>query len=61
MFCEFSKFFIFVKKLHGKWQGKTAGGCSNNQETYGLNPTYHIVLNNREDTNCIKIELKGPQ
>ena len=51
----------YTKKLSGQWKGITAGGCSNNQETYMKNPVYQIVLNNNDSSNYLKIELKGPQ
>ena len=49
----------YWKRLNGKWEGLTAGGCSNNRETYKNNPTYEINLINSDV--CLKIELKGPQ
>lgn len=51
----------YSKDIVGKWAGKTAGGCTNYQDTYKNNPVYQIELNNNEVKNCVKIELKGPQ
>jgi hypothetical protein len=30
--------------LHGEWAGDTAGGCSNNQETYHKNPQFLLKV-----------------
>ena len=51
----------YFKRVTGKWQGKSAGGCSNHQDTYRNNPLFHLTIANSLTTNCIKIELKGPQ
>jgi calpain-7 len=49
----------YFKCVAGKWQGRTAGGCPNNQESYKNNPLYQICLAHAETS--LKIELKGPQ
>lgn len=49
----------YWKKINGKWEGISAGGCSNNRQTFMNNPTYEIILNNTNVS--LKIELKGPQ
>lgn len=49
----------YWKRISGKWEGASAGGCSNNRQTYKNNPTYEISLNNSNAS--LKIELKGPQ
>jgi calpain-7 len=51
-----SKYF---KRVKGEWKALSAGGCSNNFDTYKNNPMYQISLNYPE--NSVKIELKGPQ
>lgn len=43
------------------WKGASAGGCTNNIDSYKNNPTYQLALRNSHEANCIKIELKGPQ
>jgi calpain-7 len=48
----------YFKRTAGKWQGRTAGGCTNFPETYNNNPVYQLSL--AYDTS-VKIELKGPQ
>ncbi|CAF0761328.1 unnamed protein product [Brachionus calyciflorus] len=49
----------YWKRINGKWEGITAGGCSNHRDTYKNNPTYEINVNNSDV--YLKIELKGPQ
>ena len=51
----------YFKMISGNWSDKTAGGCSNNVDTYLKNPIYQFDLKNNETKNFIKIELRGPQ
>ncbi|CAF1353020.1 unnamed protein product [Adineta steineri] len=66
--CEFSLTPVpdyynprYQQEITGEWKGKTAGGCPNNPSTYKNNPLYQLVLNNREGTNHVKIELRAPK
>jgi len=49
------------RKEAGEWRGKTAGGCSNNRETYHNNPVYHILLEDGSDENSLLIDLRAPK
>jgi len=49
------------RKDAGEWRGKTAGGCSNNRETYHNNPIYHISLEDGSDENSLLIDLRAPK
>ena len=49
----------YFKRVKGEWKGISAGGCSNNYDTYTNNPLYQINFNYPETS--LKIELKGPQ
>ena len=51
----------FSKRLTGTWNKTNAGGCTNNQHTYKTNPLFQVTFANNIVSNCLKIELKGPQ
>lgn len=66
--CEFSLTrFIdpyksqYEKKINGEWKGPSAGGCSNNRETYTNNPLYQVKFDNSATDNHLMIELRGPK
>lgn len=40
MSCNLFLYF----KLTGKWEGRTAGGCANNKETWPNNPRFKLVI-----------------
>jgi len=46
------------KEITGKWEGRTAGGCANNQDTWPNNPRFKLVV---DSDSQIQIELKGPK
>jgi len=46
------------KELTGQWSGRSAGGCSNNSDTWPNNPRFKLTV----DTDSqIQIEMKGPK
>ena len=51
----------YEKHLTGKWEGRTAGGCSNYRDTTGNNPIYQVKIDNKSATNQILVELRGPK
>ena len=51
--------FILKKGLNNgaeiEWDKKSAGGCSNNSDTYKNNPLYQLTVSNTKIDNCLKV------
>ncbi|XP_045055947.1 calpain-7 isoform X2 [Desmodus rotundus] len=50
--------YTVSKQINGKWNGQSAGGCGNFQETHKNNPIYQFHI---EKTGPLLIELRGPR
>ncbi|KAL5006400.1 hypothetical protein ScPMuIL_015206 [Solemya velum] len=66
--CEISLSMIidpykkqYAKRVKGKWEGRSAGGCGNYPETHKNNPIYQVQIENSSTDNHIQLELLGPK
>ncbi|CAK9298938.1 unnamed protein product [Gordionus sp. m RMFG-2023] len=57
--------YTHIKEFSNSWKGYTAGGCSNNPETYYLNPSYRLKITKKinisSNNHQLLVTLKAPK
>lgn len=53
--------YEYTKQITGKWEGRTAGGCANNRDTYNNNPIYQVIIQVAHNNTQMLLDLKGPK